>query len=353
MNQPARRSRKASLPPGTLVHVGRRHSQSTTISLLRYGPEGVSQTDDPGDQVLAGLAAGPGQAWLRVQGLHEIQAIGRLGDLLGLHPLVQEDIVNASQRPKLEDYGAYLYLVLKALVWDQDAGDYRGEQISLVLGRNFLVSFEESQGPLLEAVAQRLGNGKGRLRGQGADYLAYSLLDAVVDSFFAVLEELGDQVEAVEEVLLANPGKEVLRRLHLLKRRALMLRRAVWPLREVISALERQEGGLVAASTRLYLRDVYDHTIQIMDAADTNRDLLAGLLDLYLSSVSNRLNEVMKVLTVIATIFIPLTFLAGVYGMNFKHMPELEWPWGYPAVLLVMAVSAAGMLYYFRRKKWF
>ncbi|MBI4798225.1 MAG: magnesium and cobalt transport protein CorA [Desulfarculus sp.] len=296
MSQPARRSRKASLPPGTLVHVGQRHSQSTTISLIAYGPEGVSQTNDPGDQVLAGLPAGPGQAWLRVQGLHEVQAIGRLGDLLGLHPLVQEDIVNASQRPKLEDYGAYLYLVVKALVWDQQAGDYRQEQISLVLGRDLLVSIEESHGHLLEAVAQRLSNGKGRLPGQGVDYLAYSLIDTVVDSFFEVLEGLGDQVEAVEEALLANPGKEVLKSLHLLKRRALMLRRAVWPLREVINALERQEGGLVRPATRL---------------------------------------------------------LAGVYGMNFKHMPELEWPWGYPAVLMIMAVSAAGMLYYFRRKKWF
>lgn len=353
MSQPARRSRKASLPPGTLLHVGRRHSQRTTISLVNYGPEGASRRDDPGDQALAALAAGPGQAWLRVQGLHEVEAIARLGDILGLHPLVQEDIVNASQRPKLEDYGPYLFLVVKALVWDQEAAEYRGEQISLVLAQNFLVTFEESQSHLLEAVGQRLTDGKGRLRGQGVDYLAYSLLDAVVDSFFEVLENLGDQVEAVEEVLLANPGKEVLRRLHLLKRRALLLRRAVWPLREVIAALERQEGGLVRASTRLYLRDVYDHTIQIMDTADTSRDLLAGLLDLYLSSVSNKLNEVMKVLTIIATLFIPLTFLAGVYGMNFKHMPELEWPWGYPAVLVVMAASALGMLLYFRRKKWF
>lgn len=353
MNQPARQSHKASLPPGTLVHVGPRRSERTSISLVSYGPEDCLRQDDPSPEALSSLPQGPSLSWLRVRGLHEVGTVAHLGELFGLHPLVQEDIVNASQRPKLEDYGPYAFLVVKALVWDQAEEEYRPEQISLVLAERFLITFEESHGQLFDSVAKRLQEGKGRIRRQGVDYLAYCLLDAVVDSYFEVLEFLGDQLEEVEEDLLGRPGREVLGRLHQLKRRALLLRKAAWPLREVVSALERQEGGLVRPTTRVYLRDVYDHTIQIMDAADTNRDMLAGMLDLYLSSVSNRMNEVMKVLTIIATLFIPLTFLAGLYGMNFKYMPELEWPWGYPAVLLVMLVTVMGMLIYFRRHKWF
>ncbi|MFH1036115.1 MAG: magnesium/cobalt transporter CorA [Pseudomonadota bacterium] len=353
MNPPARLSHKASLPPGTLLHVGHRHSDRTSISLVSYGPEEHAEQHDPGPEALAGLPQGPGLAWLRVRGLHEVGAVAELGERFGLHPLVQEDIVNASQRPKLEDYGPYVFMVVKALVWDQAQAEYRPEQISLILAEHYLITFEESHGQLFDPVARRLKEGKGRIRRQGVDYLAYCLLDAVVDSYFEVLEVLGDQLEEVEEDLLGTPGREVLGRLHQLKRRALLLRKAAWPLREVISALERQEGGLVRATTRVYLRDVYDHTIQIMDAADTNRDMLAGMLDLYLSSLSNHMNEVMKVLTIIATLFIPLTFLAGLYGMNFKYMPELELPWGYPAVLLVMLASVVGMLIYFRRKKWF
>jgi magnesium transporter len=353
MSPTARLSHKASLPPGTLLHVGRRRSERTSLVLVSYGPEDYRQQEEPGPDDLARLLQGPSLGWLRVRGLHEVETVARLGELFGLHPLVQEDIVNASQRPKLEDYGPYIFLVVKALVWDQGENEYRPEQISLILAANYVITFEESHGQLFEAVDKRLQDSKGRLRRGGVDYLAYCLLDAVVDSYFEVLELLGDQLEEVEEALLGQPDRKVLERLHMLKHRALLLRKAVWPLREVISALERHEGGLVRPATRVYLRDVYDHTIQIMDAADTNRDMLAGMLDLYLSSVSNRMNEVMKVLTIIATLFIPLTFLAGLYGMNFKYMPELEWHWGYPSVLLVMASTVVGMLAYFRRKKWF
>jgi magnesium transporter len=252
----------------------------------------------------------------------------------------------------MEDYGDYLYVVVKMLHDKGKTGQVEAEQVSLIIGPNFVFSFQEGEGDVFEPIRERIRNGKGRLRKMGADYLAYSLLDAIVDYYFVILEKLGERVEFLEEELVTNPKTQTLQEIHHLKREMIFLRKAVWPLREVIGALERGESPLIQKGTSLYLRDVYDHTIQAIDTVETFRDMVSGMLDIYLSSVSNRLNAVMKVLTIIATVFMPLTFLAGVYGMNFKYMPELEWRWGYPLVWAVMIGIGGVMLIYFKRKKW-
>jgi magnesium transporter len=291
-------------------------------------------------------------SWINVDGLHDIEIIQQVGDCQGLHPLVLEDILNTDQRPKLEDYGDYLYIVLKML-YKQEGGGISTEQVSLVLGSNFVISFQEGiKGDVFNPVRERLRSGKGRIRGMGADFLAFSLMDAIVDNYFVVLEEVEERIEALEEEVVASPSAKTVQKLHRLKRDMIFLRKAVWPLREVLAALTRRESKLITEAVVVYLRDVYDHTIQVIDSIETSRDLLAGMLDIYLSSISNRTNEVMKVLTIIATIFMPLTFIVGLYGMNFKYMPELEWRWGYPAVLLLMVLTTIAMLIYFRRKKW-
>jgi magnesium transporter len=263
-----------------------------------------------------------------------------------------EDILNTEQRPKMEEFGDYLYFVLKMLYPGENNDEIEAEQISIILGSNFVISFQEHEGDVFNAVRERIRKNKGRVRKSGADYLAYALMDSIVDNYFLILEQIGERIEATEQQLTENPTPETLHAIRDLKREMIFLRKSVWPLREVISNLERCESPLIHESLGAYLRDVYDHTIQIIDTVESLRDMISGLLDVYLSSISNRMNEVMKVLTIFASIFIPLTFVAGVYGMNFKFMPELEWGWGYFAVLCVMALTAGTLLVYFRRKKW-
>jgi magnesium transporter len=252
----------------------------------------------------------------------------------------------------MEDYGEYIYIVLKALDYNDKSNEIETEQISLILGANFVFSFQEREGDTFDPIRERIRNGKGRIRSMGADYLAYALVDSIVDNYFIILEKLGEKIEFLEDKLVSHPTPETLQTIHHLRREMIFLRKAVWPLREVINSLERGESSLVKESTRLYLRDVYDHTIQTIDTIETYRDMVSGMLDIYLSSVSNRLNSVMKVLTIIATIFMPLTFLAGVYGMNFKYMPELGWRLGYPLIWLIMVGIGVLMLIFFRKKKW-
>jgi magnesium transporter len=263
-----------------------------------------------------------------------------------------EDILNTDQRPKMEDYGEYLYIVLRMLNYNDKSSEIESEQISLVLGPNFVFSFQEREGDTFNPIRDRIRNSKGRIRKMGADHLAYTLLDSIIDNYFIILEKLGEKIEFLEEEVITRPTPETLQTVHHLKREMIFLRKGVWPLREVISGLERGESSLIKESTRIYLRDVYDHTIQTIDTIETYRDMVSGMLDIYLSSISNRLNAVMKVLTIIATIFMPLTFLAGIYGMNFKYMPELEWRWGYPAVWFAVVLISVSMLIYFRKKRW-
>lgn len=299
------------------------------------------------------LRDAPSVTWINVDGIHDVGIVEELGERLRLHPLVLEDILNPDQRPKMEDLGDYLYVVLKMVDWDEQRGEIAVEQLSVVVGANYVVSLQERPGgDVLDPIRERIREAKGSIRGVGSDYLAYSVLDGVVDRYFGVLEGLGEKVEDLEEELVSSPVPETLQKLHVLKREMIYMRKSVWPLREVVGALERSGSPLIKESTGPYLRDVYDHTIQVMDAVETVRDMLSGMLDIYLSSISNRMNEVMKVLTIFASIFIPLTFIAGVYGMNFAFMPELGWRWGYFAALLLMVGVALSMLWYFKSKRW-
>jgi magnesium transporter len=324
---------------------------------MSYGPDRFEETQCA--SITEALAAitdeAPGVTWIHVAGTHEIEGLQALGARFGLHPLTLEDVVNSGQRPKLENYDDHLFIVMRVI---HSAAAVAGEQVSMYLGRSWVLTFEEIPEDAFDLVRERLRRGKGQIRSAGADYLAYSIVDAAVDHFFPVLETLGERIEALEEELVEDPDRRTLEKIHQLKRELLLIRRAAWPQREVISSLGRQESDLVHRETRVFLRDCYDHTIQIMDIVETYRDLASGMMDLYLSSVSHRTNEVMKVLTVIASIFIPLTFIAGIYGMNFNtkasplNMPELNWYWGYPALWLVVIGLAAGMIVYFRRKRW-
>lgn len=345
----AKRSRKAGAPPGTLMHIGRPGSSDSHLQLVSYDADQLQESHLQGLQQLPD-ANRERVLWLNVDGVHQPELIGTLGRQLNLHPLVLEDIVNTDQRPKLEDYDGYLFLVLRMLQLDSHQ-QIQSEQLSLILAPGMVLSLQEQPGDVFDGVRERLRNGR-RIRFMHADYLAYALLDAVVDHYFVVLEQLGEQIEQLEDELIERPSPEVLKRIHHYKREMLLLRKSVWPLREVLSRLSRDESPLVSNETRLFLRDVYDHSIHVLDTIDTLRELLVGMLDLYLSSSSNRMNEVMKVLTIIATLFMPLTFIAGVYGMNFEHMPELGWRWGYPAVMLLMLGVSSGLLLAFRRRRW-
>lgn len=346
---------KTGLPPGSLVHVGERHVEEPHLSLMVYdGEEFTEKTLTSGGELHSGLQeAAEAVTWLHVEGLHDIGLMERLGELYHLHPLTLEDILYTDQRPKMEDFGNYIYIVLKDFSLPPEAdGQIQPEQISLVFGPHFLISFQEKQSPLMEPIRERIRTARGKIRKTGADYLAYTIIDAIVDQYFILLEKLGEKIESLEDQLVTHPGQDTLHAIQSIKREMLYLRKSVWPLREAVSALQRSDSPLVDNATDLYLKDVYDHTIQVIDTIETYRDMLSGMLDIYLSSVSNRLNEVMKVLTIIATIFMPLTFLAGVYGMNFKYMPELEWHWGYFMVLGIMLTVALSMVHFFKRKKW-
>jgi magnesium transporter len=347
-----RRSKKAGLPPGTIVHVGEKRRERVKLSVINYDEVNFQEKEANNVEEALSLRNKSSVTWLNIDGVHQPEIIEQVGKNFGMHPLVLEDIANTGQRPKMEDFDDYIFVVLRMLRFDEKENQTKTEQISVILGRDFVVSFQEMEGDVFDAIRERLRSNKGRIRKMGADYLAYSLIDAVVDNYFMVLESLGETIEDIEDKLVTNPTAETLRTIHDLKREMVFLRKSVWPLREVINRLERSESPLINKSTFVYLRDVYDHTIQVMDAVETFRDMLSGMLDIYLSSVSNRMNEVMKVLTVIATIFIPLTFIAGIYGMNFRYMPELELAWSYPAVLILMLIIALLMVVYFRRKKW-
>jgi magnesium transporter len=347
-----KRSEKAGLPPGTLVHIGEKKAEISKITIMDYSEAHFQEKEVKTIEECLLFKDTPTVTWINIDGLHQVEILEKLGECYGFHPLVLEDILNTDQRPKIEDYGEYLYIVLKMLDQGNVNNEILTEQISIILGLGFVISFQERVGDVFDPIRQRIRSGKGRIRKMGADYLAYALLDSIVDNYFIVMEKLGEKIEFLEEELVKRPVPETLQTIHHLKREMIFFRKAVWPLREVIGSLERGELPLVKETTRVYLRDVYDHTIQVIDTIETFRDMVSGMLDIYLSSVSNRLNAVMKVLTIIATIFMPLTFIAGIYGMNFKYMPELEWKWGYPAVWIAVILIGVSMLTYFKKKGW-
>ena len=345
-----KRSKKTGLPPGTLVHIGERKSEHVTVTVFRYSTtsckelhvEQVDQLSSPADESVI---------WINVGGVHKVEMVETLGKQFSLHPLLLEDVTNTDQRPKLDDYEAYIFLVMKMLSLT-DRKDIAVEQVSFVLGKNYVISFQENGTDVFQPVRERLRGGKGRLRQSGADYLLYALVDAIVDQYFAVLELSGEQIEAVQQAVVDDPKPETLNEIHALKRQLLFVRRAVWPLRDVMTNLSRSDCPFLQHPTKVFFRDVYDHVVQIVDTIEILREMVSSSLDIYLSSVSYRLNAIMRVLTVITTIFMPLSFIASIYGMNFEYMPELRSPWGYPLVLGVMAAVGMGMLVLFRNKRW-
>ncbi|HEU4504840.1 MAG TPA: magnesium/cobalt transporter CorA [Nitrospira sp.] len=345
-----KRSKKTGLPPGTLVHIGERKSEKVTVTVFRYSGADCEELQQ---EQVDGLSRPVDESviWINVGGVHQVEVVETLGKQFSLHPLMLEDVANTDQRPKLDDYETYFFLVIKMLSLTK-RNEIAVEQVSLVLGRNYVISFQENGTDVFQPVRERLRGGKGRLRQSGADYLLYALVDAIVDQYFAVLESLGEKIEALQQTVVDDPRPETLNDIHALKRQLLFLRRAVWPLRDVMNNLSRSNCPFLQEPTKVFFRDVYDHVVQIVDTIETLREMVSASLDIYLSSVSYRLNAVMRVLTVITTIFMPLSFIASIYGMNFEHMPELQSRWGYPLVLSVMTAVGVGMLLLFKKKRW-
>jgi magnesium transporter len=347
-----KQSKSAGLPPGTLIHIGEQKLQAPRITVIDYDEQSFKEKQVAQIEECFEFKASPTVTWINIDGIHDTKTIEKIGSHYDLHQLTLEDILTTGQRPKFEDLEKHLFIVLNMLSFSEEKQQIQAEQVSIILGPNFVISFQESIGDVFEPIRDRIRNAKGRIRKMGCDYLMYSLMDAVVDNYFVILEKLGEKIESLEEELVSSANEQILKRIYRLKREMIFLRRSVWPLRELIGGIERSESELINDSTNVYLRDLYDHTIQVIDTVESYRDMVSGMLDIYLSAISNRMNAVMKVLTIIATIFIPLTFIVGVYGMNFKFMPELQWKWGYGVIWLVIIIIAAVMLIYFKRKKW-
>ena len=347
----SRALRKVGLPPGSIVPVEGTKGEKVCVTIIAYD-EGDLEEKEVCVEDCSPSMSERAVTWINVSGIHDAEVIEKLGEQFHLHPLLLEDVVSPNQRPKLDDYEDRLFAVLKMLLLDEGEDGIRAEQVSLVLGPGFVISFQEKPGDVFDPIRERIRGAKGRIRSMGADYLAYALIDAVVDHYFVILEKIEEEIDALEDDLESDPGPQVVRSIHELKREMISLRKLVWPIRELISAMQRGGSDLISESTAVYLRDVHDHTIRVVETIESLRDIVSGMLDTYLSVVSNRMNEVMKVLTIIATIFIPITFVAGIYGMNFENMPELKCRLGYPAVWLIMITVVACMLFYFRRKRW-
>ena len=350
--------KKAGLKPGSIVYVGDQRTDPVEITVINYDTENYEEKTLEKIEDCFPYKDKPGISWINVCGIYREDIIEKIGNHFDLHPLVMEDIVNTGHRPKLESTDDYIFVVLKMLYKNTEGDLFKSEQVSIFFTKNVIITFQEKKGDVFDPVRHRLKKTVPRSRFLGPDYLAYSLIDAIVDNYFFVMEEIGDQLEELEDVLMANPTKEQLETIHTIKRELIFIRKAVWPLREVIGGLDRIESQLVNDYTHSYLRDLYEHVIQVIDTVETFRDMVSGLLDVYLSSISNRMNEVMKVLTIIATIFIPLGFLAGVYGMNFDtsisplNMPELSFRYGYIFFWSLVCVIGFGLVWFFRRKNW-
>ncbi|MCW5626938.1 MAG: magnesium/cobalt transporter CorA [Burkholderiales bacterium] len=346
------RAAKAGLPPGSLVYVGNRPPHPTHMSLLDYDEHHVEERDLDRVEECLPFKDKATVTWINVDEIGDAELMASFGRVMGFHPLMLEDILNTDQRPKVEDHGDYLYVVLKMLAWNAERGDIDVEQLSLVVGANYVVSFGERKGDYFDPLRARIREAVGRARKLGADFLAYSLLDMVVDHYFIVLERLGEKLEQTEDAVMANPGPDVLAQIHRLKRDLIFVRKAVWPLREAITTLRHLNTPLIAKPTGIFLRDLNDHVVQVIEGIETYQNLVASMLDTYLSTVSNRTNAVMRVLAVFSAVFMPLTFITGIFGMNFRDMPPLEWGWGFAATLGAMLIMGVAMVLYFRSRRW-
>ncbi len=345
------RAKKTGMPAGSMVYVGDKKNGAPRISVFDYDKASVEELSDVNVEDCVKYIDPSTTTWINVDGVDHVEVVRALGGHFKIHPLVLEDVVNTTQRPKRAVYTEYVYIVLKMLYARE--GRLCAEQVSLVIGNNFLISFqEEPERDVFDKVRESLRKGSSNVRAGGADYLAYALLDTIVDHYFIVLEEFGERLEQIEARLVSNPKEAVLSEIYNLKRDLLFIRRSIWPLREVLSGLERGEVSLIKPSTALYLRDVYDHVVEVIEVLEMFREVASSMVEIYLSSINNRINQVMKFLGAVTTIFMPLTLISSIYGMNFKHMPELEWRFGYPLVLIGMGLVALGMFRYFERKGW-
>ncbi|PSG88793.1 magnesium/cobalt transporter CorA [Aurantibacter aestuarii] len=338
--------------PGTLIYTGEKEKTKLFIESFDYTPDQVIEKELATVEDVFKYKQTDSISWINLNGLNHITEIEKLGDHYNLHPLVLEDIVNTSQRPKIDDYNDYIFLVAQMMYYDADE-QIVNEQISFILGKNYVLTFQEAEGDVFDMLRDRIRNGKGRVRQHGSDYLLYALIDSIVDHYYAIIETMGNKVEELEDQLFEGiREEEITNEIQTLKREILKIRRAIFPLREIINRIEKSESSLIEEKTQRYFSDVYDHVIQISETIEIYREMIWSLMDMYMTNISNKMNEVMKVLTIIATIFIPLTFIAGIYGMNFEYIPELQLKNGYFYIWGLMILIFIGMLYYFKRKKW-
>ncbi len=348
------RPKQIGLPPGSLIYTGEKEKEPIRFRVFEYNEEDFLENEYSDVDSVLNLKSSKENIWINIDGVHDVEIMEKIQNHFNIHPLAMEDILHTTQRPKIDEYDENLFIVIRMFVYDQENRELKNEQVSIIMSKNYLITFLEDPGDVFDPVRERIRKTGTKIRKNKTDFLAYSILDAIVDSYFHILEHLGEEIEELEDRLVINPQKEDLQLVHRMRRNMILLRKSMWPLREVISYLQRNDHGVIKSSTHIYLRDVYDHIIQIIDTIESYRDMIIGMLDVYLSSTSNKLNEVMKVLTVISTLFIPLTFLAGVYGMNFEHFPELGYEWMYPwGFWLITVVIILGMIGFFKRKKWF
>ncbi|MCE5316206.1 MAG: magnesium/cobalt transporter CorA [Parachlamydia sp.] len=347
-----KRLKKAGQSPGTLTVPEREWGEKIAVSLIEYDKTHI--TENPRATIKDCLVSldKPSITWINIHGIYDTQAIETLGRHFGLHPLMLEDIVTSGQRSKLDDYKKSIFIVLRLLKYNQDRQDIEDEQVSIILGSNYVITFEEAPEDVFDPVRDRIRKKNSIITQRGADYLCYALMDCIVDHAFLILEKLDERIEKLELQLLNKEPKTLVTDIQRVKHDIVLLRKSVWPMREVIGQFRRLDTPLIKDTTKLYMQDVYDHTIQVIDTIESFRDVSGGLLDIHLSNLNMRMNEIMKVLTIVATIFVPLTFIASIFGMNFEHMPELHSKWGYPISLGVMAAVALSMLFFFRRNKW-
>ena len=343
--------KKIGQAPGTLIYTGEK-SNDLFINVFDYTNDKVEEKELKQVEDTFNYKSIDSVTWINFNGLHHINAIEKIGSHYGLHPLILEDIVNTSQRPKIDEYEDYIFVVIKMLYYDSEE-KIISEQVSFILGNNYVLTFQEAEGDVFDSVRERLRQGKGRIRGLGSDYLLYALIDSVTDHYYSIIEKMGDKIEVLEDNLFnGQTQNEISQQIQDLKRELLKVRRAIFPLREIINRIEKTEHKLILDKTLHYYRDIYDHIIQVTENIDIYREMVWSLMDMYMTAISNKMNEVMKVLTIIATIFIPLTFIAGIYGMNFDNIPELHYKYSYFVLWLVMILLFIGMLFYFKRKKW-
>ena len=346
-------SGKSGLPPGSLIHVGEVLESVGNMSVIDYSKGRFEEKKiESVDEILA-YKDSETVTWVIIEGLTDVAVVERIGAIFGIHHLVLEDILNTNQRPKFEEYDDHLYIVLKCLLSEDTHFSVNNEQVSLLVMKNFVIMFKEKKDELFLPLQQRIRTSSGKFRGLGSDYLAYAILDFIVDQNFILIDLLDESITTLEDSLLTGePKQDMLYKIQRLKREMISIRRYVSPVRELLSEMLRSESDLIHENTHIFLRDVSDHSIRVVESIESYREILTGLLDIYVSTVSNKMNQIMKVLTVFTSIFIPLTFIAGIYGMNFEYMPELKWKWAYPLTWAVFIVIPIVLLVYFKRKKW-